>query len=150
MNTKFKKSVRKLAVAIYRPFITRWEIYKATRMWKKGVRQCIRAYKKLNGPRFYLWFDSNTNTFIPLIHKERTKDNTLSMQYLQRTHQIRARRTMKVEDMKRECFYYTPSRYGAIGCEADNSLRLDKYNRWITFYLEKVSVPMRKLRQFQP
>jgi len=150
MKQKIKKTARKILVATYRPFIVRKEKFKATRMWRKGVKECIKAYEVTRGPRFYMWFDEHSMRFFPVTLEERPKGDTISMRLLQRTGKIRAKRRMEVDDMKRECFYYTPSRWGAIGCESDNRLRIEKYNKWLRFYMGKLSEPMRKLNQFQP
>lgn len=150
MNAKFKTKARKLFLAIYKPYIIRREKLKATRMWRKGVKECIEAAKETKGPRFYLWFDENSFSFFPLVLEERKKDDAISMRYLQRTQKIKARRRMTAELMKQECFYYTSSKYGAIGCDADNRLRIAKYHQWLNFYMNRLSEPMRKLRQFQP
>lgn len=150
MNVKIKKTLRQILVAIYKPYIVRKEKFIATRMWRKGVKETIKAYKELNGPRFYMWFDRSTFSFMPIVYEYRPKGDAIAMRYLQATHKIKAKRQMKVEDMKRECFYYTPSRWGAIGCESDNRLRLQKYNEWMQYYMTKLSEPMQKLRQFQP
>lgn len=150
MNKTAKKKIRTAVFKIWRFYITRKETYRATRMWRKGVKQCLKSFKEIHGARFYLWFDENTMSFIPITHMEGTKGNPLSMQYLQRTHQIKAKRTMKVEDMKRESFYYTPSQSNAIGCSEDNRLRKEKYNLWLTFYMTRLSEPIRKLNAFKP
>lgn len=147
MNTKIKKTARRLFVAFYKPFIVRKEKIKATRMWQKGVKECINIYKETRGPRFYLWFDTNTSTFFPVTLEPRPKKDCLSMRELIRMGKIKAKRRIDVEDIKRECFYYTPSRWGGIGCESDNALRIEKYNKWLTFYMNNVSIPMRKLKQ---
>ena len=150
MHRNYKKLFRKAFVAVYRPYIVRKEKFKATRMWRKGVKDCIKAFEKTNGPRFYLWFDENSFQFFPMVLDERPKGDAISMRYLQRTQKIKARRRMTPELMKQECFYYTPSKHGAIGCESDNRLRIEKYNKWINFYMNRLSEPMRKLRLFQP
>ena len=150
MNVKLKKSLRTAAFRMWRFYITRKETAKATRMWRRGVKECIRSFKEIKGARFYLWFDETSMSFFSIVHKEGTKGNPLSMEYLQRTHKIKAKRTMKVEDMKRECFYYTPSQSNAIGCEYDNKLRTEKYHKWLYYYMTKLSDPMKKLNSFQP
>ena len=149
MNKTIKKSIRTFYFRIWKFYITRKETFRATRMWRRGVKECVKAFKEIRGARFYMWFDENSMTFIPIVHKEGTKGNPLSMEYLQRSQKIRAKRTMKVEDMKRECFYYTPSQSNAIGCSEDNKLRTQKYNQWLRFYMSRLSEPMRKLNAFK-
>ena len=149
MNKTIKRNLRKSFLFVYKPYITRMETIRATILWRKGVRACKKEYRRLNGPRFYLWYDTNTLSFVPLTFQPSVKGESLSMTELQRTHKIKARRKMKVEDMKRECFYYTPSRWGAKGCD-DRKLRIEKYHRWLRFYMSRISIPMRKLRAFQP
>ena len=97
-----------------------------------------------------MWFDENTYSFVPLLHKRSAKSDALSMEYLQKTHKVKAKRTMKAEDMKRECFFYTQSQSNPVGCDTDNDLKLQKYQYWLNYYLYRESEPMRKLRQFQP
>ena len=150
MKQNIKKTARKIFLAIYRPIIVRKEKIIATRMWQQGVKNCIEEYKKIGGPRFYLWFDENSRQFFSIVLERRPKGDAISMRELQSTGKIRAKRRMEVEDMKRECFYYTPSRWGAIGCDADNQLRIEKFNKWLAFYMSRLSEPMRKLNQFQP
>ncbi len=149
MKKEIKKKLRRVAYSVYKSYAIRKEKYKATKMWKRGVKECKREYEKLNGPRFYMWFDRKTCTFIPLIHYRRQKNDALSMEYLQKSRLVHSKRTMMVEDMKRECFYYTPSKHGAKGCEDDNRVRIKKYNEWITYYMTVISEPMRKLRNFR-
>lgn len=150
MKKSVKKSLRKLFLKIYSPFIIRKEKFIATRMWRKGVRECIRAQRDTNGPRFYLWFDLNTCSFFPIVLEPRPKHDWPSMRELVRMGKIKAKRRVTVRDMERDSFYYTPSSWGAKGCDSDNALRIRKYHQWLRFYMEKVSEPMQKLRRYQP
>lgn len=145
-----KQRIRALMLAVYKPYIVRKEKMIATRMWKRGVKECIAEYKRVNGPRFYLWFDRNSFQFIPIVYEQRPKGDAIAMKYLIRSRKVKIRREMKVEDMKRECFYYTPSRWGAIGCDSDNKLRLKKYAEWINYYMTELSESMKKVRAFKP
>lgn len=145
MNIKIKKNLQKVFLTIYRPIIVRREKLKATIMWRKGVKECIKAYKETKGPRFYLWFDSNTMTFFPVTLHERAKHDTISLSRLITMGKLKAKRRPTVNDVKRECFYYTPSRWGAIGCDSDNALRMQKYKKWLSYYMTELSEPMRKL-----
>ena len=54
-----------------------------------------------------------------------------------------------VDDMKKYSYYYTPSKWGALGCDEDNKVRADKLRLWITYYLASLSVPMRKIRDYR-
>ena len=150
MKKEIKKKLRKAFYNCYKPYIVRKEKIKATILWRRGVRDCNREFRRLNGPRFYLWFDENTMSFVPMTMNPSVKGESVSMSELQRTHKIKARRKMKIEDMKRECFYYTPSRWGAIGCSDDNALRVEKYHKWLRFYMSHLSLPIRKLNAYRP
>lgn len=150
MKKSVKKSLRKLFLKIYRPVIIRKEKFIATRMWRKGVRECIRAQRDTNGPRFYLWFDQNTCSFFPIVLEPRRNHDWPSMRELVRMGKIKAKRRITYRDMERESFYYTHSCWGAKGCADDNALRIQKYHQWLRFYMDHVSEPMRKLRQYQP
>lgn len=150
MKSKIKHFFRSIFFAVWKFYVIRREKFIATRMWKRGVKECIEAYKTINGPRFYLWFDSSTFTFLPIVYEHRRKEDAISMKYLIASRKIRARKHMTVEDMKRECFYYTPSKWGAIGCESDNRLRVKKYHEWINYYMATLSESMKKVRAFKP
>ena len=144
-----KRKLKIAAVRIYEFFITRIETYRATRMWQKGVNEARQLAKAINGPRIYLWYDKHSMAFICITHKPRPKDGLISMEELQKRKIIRAKRTMTVEDMKREPFYYTDSHHGAIGCDSDNALRLDKYKYWLTFHRLYVSEALQKLDKYK-
>lgn len=150
MIMNIKKKLRAALLAVYKPYIVRKEKFIATRMWKQGVKECIEAYKETKGPRFYLWFDRNSFQFIPIVYECRRKGDAIAMKYLIRSRKVKVRKEMTVEDMKRECFYYTPSKWGAIGCDSDNKLRLRKYAEWINYYMTELSEPMKKVRAFKP
>ncbi len=150
MKKEIKKKIRKACLNAYKPFIVRKEKIKATILYRQGVRQCNREFRRLKGPRFYLWYDENTRSFVPLTHHPSVKGDSISMSELQRTHKIKAKRKMKVEDLKRECFYYTHSQWGAKGCKEDNKLRVEKYHKWLSFYMSRISIPIKKLNAFRP
>ena len=54
-----------------------------------------------------------------------------------------------VEDIKAASYYYTPSKWGAIGCDADNKVRTTKLKNWQEYYMYRVSTPMFKLRLYK-
>ena len=144
-----KTKIKLLAVRIYEFFITRIETARATIMWQKGVKEARQTAKAINGPRVYLWWDNNTQSFLCITHQKRPKGGIMSMQELQRQKIIRAKRTMTIEDMKRESFYYTESHHGAKGCDEDNSIRIDKLKYWLTFHRLYVSEALQKLDRYK-
>lgn len=54
-----------------------------------------------------------------------------------------------VEDIKAASYYYTPSKWGAIGCDADNKVRTTKLKNWQEYYMYRVSTLMLKLRIYK-
>lgn len=54
-----------------------------------------------------------------------------------------------VEDIKAASYYYTPSKWGAIGCDADNKVRAKKLKQWQEYYMYRVSTLMFKLRIYK-
>lgn len=139
-----------MLIAVWRPLVVRREKLRATMMWRKGVSECIKAYKAVGGPRFYLWFDRSSFSFLPVVYEQRLKGDAIAMKYLIRARKIKVRRKMSVDDMKRECFYYTKSRWGAKGCEDDPLLQRKKYAEWINYYMTELSEPAKKVRAFKP
>lgn len=127
---------------IYTPCIYRIEKTRATLMWQKGVRDCIRQRNKLNKPRFYMLFDTNTMHFVSMTYNP-TKD-AVSVRTLLRMGKLHVRRTPSVTDLKRECFYYTDSHWGAPQCDPTQKLQ-----EWLAYYLNTVSTPIRKLNTYK-
>lgn len=144
-----KRNLKITAVKIYGFFITRIETFRATMMWRKGVKEACRVAKAINGPRVYLWWDNNSQSFLCITHQKRPKGGIMSMQELQKQKIIRAKRTMNIDDMKRESFYYTESHHGAKGCDEDNSIRRDKLFYWLSYHRLYVSEALQKLDRYK-
>lgn len=149
MKPTIKNNLTNLFIKVYEPVIIRVEKFRATQAWRRGVKECERRAKEINGPRFYMWYDRPTRQFVPLVYDRRPKGDATSMRGLQIMGKIKAKRSMKVEDMKRESFYYTASRHGAHGCAGNNPLRTQKLQEWLDYYLTYISEPIIKLRQYK-
>lgn len=146
---KIKEKLTDAFLCIYEPVTVRLEKLKAARMWHDGVRQCEKMYKELGAPRVYLFFDANHMVWSPMTYEP-------NKQYKPALRQLRVMGKMhgsekirNVADMKRYSYYYTPSKWGALGCDEDNKVRVDKLRLWTAYYLASLSKPMRKLREYR-
>jgi len=149
MKKTFKKSILRFLFAIYEPVITRIEKYRATMLWRKGVAQCIAMYKELGSPRVYLFYDSKHMVWAPMTY-EPNKGLKPSLRVLRRMGKANGvARISGVKEMKEFSFYYTPSKWGALGCDEDNKVRTEKLSKWIVYYMTKLSEPMQKCREFR-
>lgn len=149
MKQTYQNAFRKLGIALYTPIVTRIELFRSTRMWQKGVHATIAKYKEGGAPRFYMLYDSAHHDWAIMTYEPNRK-NMLAYRILVRMGKWKASRYFKnVEDIKAASFYYTPSKWGAIGCDADNKVRVKKLNQWQEYYMYCVSVPMRKLRAYK-
>lgn len=142
MKTSYKQSLRRALTAVYAPSIYRIEKIRATIMWHRGVRNCIRAYKKIGKPRFYMLYDSNTRSFVSMPYDIR-KD-AVSVRSLLRMGKMHVKRRPSVKDMMRESFYYTDSKWKAPTCNPQQKLQ-----EWLAYYLNVVSSPIRKLNSYK-
>ena len=134
---------------LYEPFIIRLEKLRATRMWRDGVRQCEKMAKELNGPRVYLFYDAHYKVWSPMTY-ESNKQYKPALKILRMMGKMHgAEKVQNVGDMKRFSFYYTPSRWGAIGCKEDNRVRTDKLKMWISYYMNSLSEAMQKCRDYR-
>lgn len=146
---KIKQVFTDTMFRIYEPVALRMEKMRAARMWRDGVRQCEKMYKELHGPRVYLLFDANHMVWSPMTY-EPNKQYKPSLRQLRVMGKMHGSEKVKsVEDMKRFSYYYTPSKWGALGCEEDNRVRADKLRLWITYYIGSLSEPMRKCRDYR-
>lgn len=50
MKQSYQNALRKVVVAFYEPIITRVELFRATRMWRKGVKATLAKYKEGGAP----------------------------------------------------------------------------------------------------
>lgn len=133
---------------LYLPVILRVEKLRATILWRRGVRDCKRMARELNGPRVYLFYDSQHHVFSPMTRG----DNRLGKPSIKRLRSMGkmhgANIPSTVEQCKQRSFYYTPSRWGARGC-CDNRLRAAKLALWVQYYLYNLSEPMMKCLSFR-
>lgn len=149
MKQDYQNHLRKVAIAIYTPIITRLELFRSTRMWQKGVKATVEKYKQGGAPRFYMLYDQSHQDWAIMTYDPNRK-NMLSYRRLVQMGKWKASRYFKnVEDIKAAAYYYTPSKWGAIGCEADNRVRTEKLRQWQEYYMYRVSEPMKKLRIYK-
>ena len=149
MKQSYSNLLRKMLIAIYQPIVTRIELFRATRMWQKGVKATIVKYKECGAPRFYMLYDQSHKDFAIMTYDPNRK-NMLAYRRLVQMGKWKANRYFKnVEDIKAASYYYTPSKWGAIGCDADNKVRAKKLKQWQEYYMYRVSTPMFKLRIYK-
>ena len=149
MKQSYSNLLRKMLIAIYQPIVTRIELFRATRMWQKGVKATIAKYKECGAPRFYMLYDQSHKDFAIMTYDPNRK-NMLAYRRLVQMGKWKATRYFKnVEDIKAASYYYTPSKWGAIGCDADNKVRAKKLKQWQEYYMYRVSTPMFKLRTYK-
>lgn len=146
MKQVYSNHLRKVMIAIYQPLITRIELFRATMMWRKGVKATIARYKECGAPRFYMLYDSSHHDWAIMTY-DLNRKHFLAYRRLVQMGKWKASRYFKnVEDIKAAAYYYTPSKWGAIGCDADNRVRQDKLQMWQKYYMLRVSKAMEKLR----
>lgn len=149
MKQSYSNLLRKMLIAIYQPIVTRIELFRATRMWQKGVKATIAKYKECGAPRFYLLYDQSHKDFAIMTYDPNRK-NMLAYRKLVQMGKWKATRYFKnVEDIKAASYYYTPSKWGAIGCDADNKVMAKKLKKWQEYYMYRVSTLMFKLRIYK-
>ena len=149
MKQSYSNLLRKMLIAIYQPIVTRIELFRATRMWQKGVKATIAKYKECGAPRFYMLYDKSHQDFAIMTYDPNRK-NMLAYRKLVQMGKWKATRYFKnVEDIKAASYYYTPSKWGAIGCDADNKVRAKKLKKWQEYYMYRVSTLMFKLRIYK-
>ena len=149
MKQSYSNLLRKMLIAIYQPIVTRIELFRATRMWQKGVKATIAKYKECGAPRFYMLYDQSHKDFAIMTYDPNRKC-MLAYRKLVQMGKWKATRYFKnVEDIKAASYYYTPSKWGAQGCDADNKVRTTKLKNWQEYYMYRVSTPMFKLRLYK-
>lgn len=149
MKQSYSNLLRKMLIAIYQPIVTRIELFRATRMWQKGVKATIAKYKECGAPRFYMLYDKSHKDFAIMTYDPNRKC-MLAYRRLVQMGKWKATRYFKnVEDIKAASYYYTPSKWGAIGCDADNKVRTTKLKNWQEYYMYRVSTLMFKLRIYK-
>lgn len=149
MKQIYSNLLRKMLIAIYQPIVTRIELFRATRMWQKGVKATIAKYKECGAPRFYMLYDQSHKDWAIMTYDPNRKC-MLAYRKLVQMGKWKATRYFKnVEDIKAASYYYTPSKWGAIGCDADNKVRTTKLKNWQEYYMYRVSTLMFKLRIYK-
>ena len=149
MKKVYQNHLRKMLIAIYQPLITRIELFRSTRMWQKGVKATLAKYQEGGAPRFYMLYDKSHKDWAIMTYDPNRKD-TLAYRRLVQLGKWKATRYFhNVEDIKAASYYYTPSKWGAIGCDADNKVRAKKLKQWQDYYMYRVSVQMEKLRSYK-
>lgn len=149
MKQSYSNPLRKMLIAIYQPIVIRIELFRATRMWQKGVKATIAKYKECGAPRFYMLYDQSHKDWAIMTYDPNRKC-MLAYRKLVQMGKWKATRYFKnVEDIKAASYYYTPSKWGAIGCDADNKVRTTKLKNWQEYYMYRVSTPMFKLRLYK-
>jgi hypothetical protein len=149
MKQIYSNLLRKMLIAIYQPIVTRIELFRATRMWQKGVKATIDKYKECGAPRFYMLYDQSHKDWAIMTYDPNRKC-MLAYRRLVQMGKWKATRYFKnVEDIKAASYYYTPSKWGAIGCDADNKVRTTKLKNWQEYYMYRVSTLMFKLRIYK-
>ena len=149
MKQSYSNLLRKMVITIYQPIVTRIELFRSTRMWQKGVKATLAKYKKGSAPRFYMLYDQSHKDWAIMTYDPNRK-GMLAYRRLVQLGKWKATRYFKnVKDIKAASYYYTPSKWGAIGCDADNKVRAKKLKQWQDYYMYRVSVPMEKLRSYK-
>lgn len=149
MKKVYQNHLRKMLIAIYQPVITRIELIRSTRMWQKGVKATLAKYQEGGAPRFYMLYDQSHKDWAIMTYDPNRKQLLAYRRLVQLGKWKATRYFHNVEDIKAASYYYTPSKWGAIGCDADNKVRAKKLKQWQEYYMYRVSVPMEKLRSYK-
>lgn len=149
MKKVYQNHLRKMLIAIYQPVITRFELIRSTRMWQKGVKATLAKYQEGGAPRFYLLYDQSHKDWAIMTYDPNRKQLLAYRRLVQLGKWKATRYFHNVEDIKAASYYYTPSKWGAIGCDADNKVRARKLKQWQEYYMYRVSVQMEKLRSYK-
>lgn len=149
MKKVYQNHLRKMLIAIYQPVITRIELFRSTRMWQKGVKATLAKYQEGGAPRFYMLYDQSHKDWAIMTYDPNRKQLLAYRRLVQLGKWKATRYFHNVEDIKAASSYYTPSKWGAIGCDADNKVRARKLKQWQEYYMYRVSVQMEKLRSYK-
>lgn len=149
MKKVYQNHLRKMLIAIYQPVITRIELFRSTRMWQKGVKATLAKYQEGGAPRFYMLYDQSHKDWAIMTYDPNRKQLLAYRRLVQLGKWKATRYFHNVEDIKAASYYYTPSKWGAIGCDADNKVRAKKLKQWQEYYMYRVSVQMEKLRSYK-
>lgn len=149
MKQNVKYAVLDAMFAMYEPVILRIEKMRAAAMWRRGVKECYKMKKEVGTPRVYLFFDAKHMVWAPMTY-EKNKFFKPSIRQLRVMGKMHGSEKVKnVEDAKLFSYYYTDSKWGAEGCDVENRLRTQKLAKWTTYYINKLSEPMKKCRDYR-
>lgn len=148
-----KKSIKNyfmgLLFKVYEPLVLRFEKGRAVYMWRRGIRLADAMYQEIGAPRVYLFFDTKHRVWAPMTYQP-NRLHKPSLRMFRRMGKARGvAKIQNVEDMKEYSFYYTASKWGAVGCDIDNRTRQEKLEKWITYYLYYLSPLMRKCQEYR-
>ena len=148
MNHQVKSKITHLLFRLYYPFCYHIEKFRAVRMYRSGVKQCIKMYKEIGSPRVYLFYDTKHSVWAPMTYEDnkKYKPSLKRMRTMGKVHGAGVLNS--VERMKERSFYYTPSKWGALGSDEDKALQTQKMQTWVDYYLLKLSEPMQKCRGY--
>ena len=149
MKQSYSNLLRKMLIAIYQPVITRIELFRSTRMRQTGGKATLAKYQEGGAPRFYMLYDQSHKDWAIMTYDPNRKDLLAYRRLVQLGKWKATRYFHNVEDIKAASYYYTPSKWGAIGCDADNKVRAKKLKQWQEYYMYRVSVQMEKLRSYK-
>lgn len=145
MKLEIKKSLVRM---IWLPVVLRIEKARAVIKWREGVKACNMAYKKIGKPRFYLFYNRRNDTWMPLVYETRKDCLSVKRMIQMGKMHLSKSRCPTQQEIQTECFYYTPSAWGAHGCESHMRLMEHKQKSWVEYYLANVSRPMAKIRKY--
>lgn len=145
MKIEIKK---KLVKRLWLPVVLRAEKLRAVMMWRKGVKICNAAYEKIGKPRFYLFYNTRNDAWMPLTYDPRKDCMSVRRMIQMGKMHLRHSRRPTQQEIQAECFYYTPSAWGAKGCEGHMRLMQSKQQSWVDYYLSNVSKPMQKINKY--
>lgn len=148
MDNKLKSKITHTLFRLYYPFCYHIEKFCAVRMYRSGVKQCVKMYKEIGSPRVYLFYDTKHSVWAPMTYEDnkKYKPSLKRMRAMGKVHGAGALNS--VERMKERSFYYTPSKWGALGSDEDKALQKQKMQTWVDYYLLKLSEPMQKCRSY--
>lgn len=149
MKQSVKYALLDAMFAMYEPVILRIEKMRAAAMWRRGVKECYKMKKEVGTPRVYLFFDAKHMVWAPMTY-EKNKFFKPSIRQLRVMGKMHGSEKVKnVEDAMLYSYYYTGSKWGARSCAEENCLRTGKLAKWTTYYINKLSEPMKKCRDYR-
>lgn len=149
MKAIFKTTILDTMFRVYYPLCLRMERAKAVRLWHQGVKGAKQMYQEIGAPRVYLFFDAQHQVWAPMTYEDNKKMKP-AMRRLRIMGKVKGTNLpASVDDMKEKSFYYTASKWGAKAVEDTPGLKEQKLKLWMDYYLQKLSVPMAKCREYR-